>query len=85
MLFVLVVEVEGKQTGARVFRDYAEAKECYVEAVRVCMDGPDDDGGTTPYLISNCWLYSADTSDEEAARQTAFANTAVLVAAFCEE
>jgi hypothetical protein len=85
MLFVLVLELEGDQQGARVFRAADEARACYEEAARVCMDGPDEREGETPYAISNCWLFSADTVDEDAAREAALLGSADLIAVFSPE
>jgi hypothetical protein len=81
MFFVLVLEIDG-EISARAFHDADQARACYAEAARVCMDGPDDEDGETPYPISDCWLYSADTLDEDAACQDALAGRANLIDAY---
>lgn len=83
MLYVLILEILGDRRG-KVYGSAEHANVCYSEAVRVCMDGPDEDDVTTPYLISNCWLYAADTTDDSAALSDAMAGRAVLLSAFFE-
>jgi hypothetical protein len=82
MLFVLVLEIGGNELVGRPYPTFAEAQTRYDEAARVCLDGPDEDGSGTPYLISNCWLYSADIQDEDAALHAALAGQADLISAF---
>ena len=80
MPFVLILEIEGERCG-RTYRDPAEAHQCYEEACRVCMDGPDDADGMTPYLISNCWLYNVQTADSDAV-SAAMSGQGELIASF---
>lgn len=77
MLFVLVLEIEVTDRAARVFSSEPDARPFYEVAAKVCMDGPDDDTG--PYVISNSWLWSVNTTDEDVARNMALSGSGQLI------
>ena len=64
MLYVVVREIEAERLERAVIGDPAEAEACYAEAFHVCENGPDEGSGEDPAIVSQCWLYSAATSDQ---------------------
>jgi hypothetical protein len=81
VLYVLILEIDGERRG-KVYADADHAKVCFREASRVCIDGPDDGDGITPYSISSCWLYAVETADQPAALNSAMDGRANLLSSF---
>jgi len=80
VLFVVVRQIEGVRQDCRPFALEASARMYYDEAARVSMDGPDDTPGSDPTIVTNCWLYAADTLDPLAAESLASSEKATLMA-----
>ena len=85
VLFVVVREIDDLRSEPtrdwRVFDEYHDAKEYYDAAEHVCWNGPSDNGNINrPIVVTNCWLYKADTTDIKAAAALALEERATLLA-----
>jgi len=84
MLYVVIREVENwgetMRRDHRVFLLLDQAKHYYADAEHVCWNGPDDMSGEDPSVVTNCWLWAADTDDPVAAIGMAVSRRATLLA-----
>jgi hypothetical protein len=76
----VVREIEGIRRDCRTFILEDTARVYYGEASRASMNGPDDSDESDPTIVTNCWLYAADTLDPVAAESLASSERATLMA-----
>jgi len=85
MLYVVVREIEGgKRQQSAVFATSTAAMVRYERARLVCDNDPDEFGDGDPSIVSRCWLYAADATDQVTARAMTRDGRAVLVASYSE-
>jgi hypothetical protein len=82
VLWVVIREIEQNRSEEAVFQTVDAAQSCYDEATYVSDNGPDDGPGDDPTIVTNSWLYEADTSDADTARAMARDGRAILIKSY---
>ena len=82
----MIREIEdGGRLEYAVFADKGEAQACYDQAALVCDNDPDEFGEGDPAIVSQCWLYLANTDDPNVAKAMAQDGRAILIVSYSEE
>jgi hypothetical protein len=83
MLFVVIRQIENleepKTRDYRIFVSQQQAKGYYHDAESVCWNEPASIAGDDAPVVTNCWLYVADTDDPVIAAQLALSGGATLL------
>lgn len=86
MLYIVVRDIEGGDRREDVvFSTLDEAQACYNQAELVCANDPDEFGEGDPTIVTQCWLYAANTDDPSVARAMALDGRAILIVSYSEE
>lgn len=84
MLFVVIRQIENLEEPSKldhhIFILSDQARSYYRGAEYVCWNEPDDTPGGDPSIVTNCWLFAAETDDPIIAAQMAHSRRATLLA-----
>jgi hypothetical protein len=84
MLYVVIRQIENNDEAMkrdhRVFILLSQAKQYYADVEHVCWNEPNDTPEADPSVVTNCWLWAADTDDPVAAAGMALSQRAILLA-----
>jgi hypothetical protein len=81
MHFVVAAEIETDVRADRFFERFLDARACYDDLTHVCMDGPDASLGGDKAIVTNCWIYSVEASEANAAFRMVKSGHAILLEA----
>ncbi len=84
MLFVVIRQIENLGESLRqdhhVFVHLDQAESYYRDAEYVCWNDPDDTPTGDHAVVTNCWLFAAETHDPVISTQMAYSRRATLLA-----